>query len=81
MSKMECPECGAENPVGTERCQQCGKSLLKLVEDCLDIANPDTSCKEEEQSNRVLWYVIILIIIVILVVTLILSLAPTAYWG
>jgi len=81
MSKTICPKCGAENPENSQICQQCGASLVDQVEDCLDIANPDTTCNEtDESSNKVLWYTIAIIIVIIIVVTLILSLAPMPYW-
>jgi uncharacterized membrane protein YvbJ len=82
MSKIKCPQCGARNPENSKICQECGASLIEQIEDCLDISNPDTTCKEPDRgSNKVLWYSIVLVVVIIIVVTLILSLAPTAYWG
>ena len=81
MSKITCPECGAQNPEGAKTCQSCGKSLLEQMEDCLDVANPDTTCEEPDRgSNKVLWYSILVVIAIIIVVALILSLAPAPYW-
>ncbi|HEY0195974.1 MAG TPA: zinc-ribbon domain-containing protein [Methanobacterium sp.] len=82
MSKIKCPNCGALNPENTQTCQECGTSLIDQIEDCLDIANPDTTCKTpDKSSNRVLLYSIMIIIILIVIVALILSFAPTAYWS
>jgi uncharacterized membrane protein YvbJ len=82
MKQIDCPECGSLNPEGEENCRVCGKSLLEQVEDCLDMANPDTTCEEgNSNSKRVLWISLALIIIIIVVVTLLLSFAPTPYWG
>ena len=79
---MKCPECGAENPKNAEICRKCGESLTEQIEECLDISNPDTTCKTpDKNSNKIIWYSLAVIIIIIIVVTLILSLAPTPYWG
>ena len=82
MDKIRCPQCGVENPENSEICQECGASLVEQVEDCLDIANPDTTCNESDKSsNKVLWYSVLLIIVIIIVVALILSLVPGPYFG
>jgi uncharacterized membrane protein YvbJ len=81
MSKIKCPECGSENPENSEICQKCGASLIEQIEGCLDVANPDTTCKEPDRgSNKVLWYSILLIVVIIIIVALILSLTPAPYW-
>ncbi|MDD1774350.1 MAG: zinc-ribbon domain-containing protein [Methanobacterium sp.] len=82
MSENPCPDCGAHNPEDAAVCHECGKPLLEQVEDCLDVANPDTTCNEDENKrNRALIYSILIIVALIVVVTLILSFAPSAYWG
>ena len=78
MSQTKCQECGAINPADAKICEKCGASLIEQVEDCLDIANPDTTCNEPDRgSNKVLWISIVIVIIIIIAVALILSLAPT----
>lgn len=82
MSKIKCPECGALNPEDARICQVCGTSLIDQIENCLDIANPDTTCEEPgKHSKKVLLYSIVMLIIILAVLILILSFAPTAYWG
>jgi uncharacterized membrane protein YvbJ len=82
MSENPCPECGARNPEDAAVCRECGKTLLEQVEDCLDVANPNTTCSEDEHKrNRALIYSILIIIALIVVITFILSFAPSAYWG
>ena len=81
MSKIKCNECGAENPENVEICQECGKSLIKQIGECLDITNPDTKTCEEPNngSNKVLWYSAIIVIIIILAITFFLFFYPTGY--
>lgn len=82
MSKIKCPECGALNPENAQICQECGTSLIDQIENCLDIANPDTTCEEPgKNSNKVLLYSMVIIIVILVVLILILFFAPTAYWG
>lgn len=81
MSEITCPECGAQNPEDSKTCQKCGASLTEQVEECLDIANPDTNCKEPGWgSNKVLWLSVLIVIVIIIVAVLIFSLAPAPYW-
>lgn len=82
MSEIKCPQCGVKNQDNSQNCQKCGASLIEQVEGCLDITNPDTTCKESDRGlNKVLWYSILLIIAIIIVVALILSLVPGPYFG
>lgn len=82
MSENQCPECGAPNPEDAANCLECGKPLLQQVGDCLDVANPDTTCNEDENKpSRALIYSILIIIALVIIVTVILSFAPSAYWG
>lgn len=80
MTETKCPECGAQNPEDSKTCQKCGASLTEQVEECLDITNPDTTCKETDSSNKVLWLSVLIIIVIIIVAVLIFSLAPAPYW-
>lgn len=82
MSKIKCPNCGASNPENAQVCQKCGVSLLDQIGECLDMANPDTTCDtSDKDSKKVLLLSIVIIVILLLVIIIILSFAPSAYWN
>lgn len=82
LSEIKCPNCGEPNPENASVCQKCGVSLLEQVEECLDISNPDTTCDTTDKGSRkVLLLSIVIIVILLVIITLILSFAPSAYWG
>jgi uncharacterized membrane protein YvbJ len=82
LSEIKCPNCGESNPENAQVCQKCGVPLIDQIGECLDIANPDTTCDTpDKDSKKVLILSIVIIVILLLVITFILSFAPSAYWG